>query len=90
MLKVEIGGDGASTDGDEPSHMHTRADLSCTRGYELWLIEQAKARNPDILLYSLSWAVPAWVGNNTYYSDDNIHYQTQVWMRLRTATAVLA
>ena len=27
----------------EPSHEHWRGDLSCTRGYETWLITQAKA-----------------------------------------------
>ena len=36
MCKVEIGGDTESTDGTEPSHMHTRNDLNCTRGYEFW------------------------------------------------------
>lgn len=29
MIKVEIGGDGQSTDGTEASHMHSRDDLSC-------------------------------------------------------------
>ena len=32
ICKVEIGGDTQSTDGTEPSHMHTRDDLNCTRG----------------------------------------------------------
>ena len=99
LLKLEIGGDGQSTDGTEvgpeegscrefdvsayptgpalqPSHMHSRDDLSCSRGYELWLMREAKARNPAILVYGLSWAVPAWVGDGTYYSEDNIAYQT--------------
>ena len=35
ICKVEIGGDTQSTDGTEPSHMHTRDDLNCTRGYEV-------------------------------------------------------
>jgi hypothetical protein len=69
--QVEIGGDGQSTDGTEPSHMHSADDLSCNRGYELWLIQEAKARNPSIQTYGLSWAVPAWVGNGSYYSSDN-------------------
>ena len=56
--------------------MHSRDDLSCSRGYELWLMREAKARNPAILVYGLSWAVPAWVGDGTYYSEDNIAYQT--------------
>ena len=33
ILKVEIGGDTNSTDGAEPSHMHTPTDLNCDRGY---------------------------------------------------------
>ena len=32
ICKVEIGGDTQSSDGTEPSHMHTRDDLNCTRG----------------------------------------------------------
>ena len=39
LIKVEIGGDGQSTDGTEPSHMHSRDDLSCERGYEFWLLQ---------------------------------------------------
>ena len=60
--------------------MHTRSDLSCTRGYELFLVREAKKRNPDILLYGLSWGTPEWVGNGTYYSDDQIAYQT-AWVK---------
>jgi O-glycosyl hydrolase len=46
ILKVEVGGDTNSTSGAEPSHQHTASDLNCNRGYEWWLAEQAKARNP--------------------------------------------
>ena len=41
-LKVEIGGDTNSTDGSEPSHMRTRDDLNFERGYEWWLMVEAK------------------------------------------------
>ena len=75
LLKVEIGGDSQSTDGTEASHMHYRDDLNCNRGYEFWLLEEAKKRNPSIVTYALSWAVPHWVGNDTFFSEDNIHYQ---------------
>ena len=51
QLKVEIGGDAQSTDGTEPSHMHARGDLSCARGYELFLLKEAKRRNPDIVTF---------------------------------------
>jgi hypothetical protein len=46
MCKVEIGGDGQSTNGAEASHMHTRGDLNYERGYEYWLMAEAKRRNP--------------------------------------------
>jgi hypothetical protein len=57
--------------------MHTREDLSCTRGYEFWLLKEAKSRNPNIKTYALSWGVPAWVGNGSFFSADNVFYQTQ-------------
>ena len=93
ILKVEIGGDAQSTDGSEASHMHTRTDLSCSRGYENWLIAQAKKRNPAILTYGLSWAAPHWVGdghgNGTgFYSPDNYVYQTKWLECVRNETDV--
>ena len=57
-LKVEIGGDVNSTDGVEPSHMHSRTDENYDRGYEWWLMKEAKKRNPDILLDCLAWGRP--------------------------------
>jgi galactosylceramidase len=93
VLKLEIGGDTQSTDGSEPSHMHSRGDLSCTRGYEGWLAAEAVKRNPDIKVWSLSWGVPGWVGNSsgnpsTYYCDDQIAYQLS-WLKcLRDAHGV--
>lgn len=80
MIKVEIGGDSQSTDGTEASHKHSRDDLDCNRGYEWWLLEQARSRNPDIVTYALSWAVPKWVGNDHYYSKDNIDYHLS-WLK---------
>ncbi|KAJ9439144.1 putative galactocerebrosidase [Diplonema papillatum] len=64
ILKVEIGGDSQSTDGCESSHMHSKDDLDLTRGYEWWLMVEAKKRNPAIKLYGLPWAFPGWVGND--------------------------
>src|SRR5579885_931530 len=49
-LKVEIGADVNSTDGSEPSHMRTPEDQNYKRGYEWWLMEQARKRNPEIIL----------------------------------------
>jgi len=49
-LLVEVPGDGNSTQGAEPSHMHTKDDVNFSRGYEWWLMREAKKRNPDLLL----------------------------------------
>ncbi len=73
-LKVEVGGDVNSTDGCEPSHMHTRDDENDQRGYEWWLMEEAKKRNPQIILDCLAWGAPAWIGNGKYYSQDMADY----------------
>ena len=73
-LKVEIGGDVNSTDGCEPSHMRTATETNYTRGYEWWLMQQARARNPAILLDSLAWGAPGWIGSGTYYSQDMANY----------------
>ncbi|MCW2502382.1 MAG: galactosylceramidase, partial [Actinomycetia bacterium] len=74
LLKAEIGGDTNSTSGAEPSHQHTAADLDCNRGYEWWLMEQAKIRNPDLRLIGLAWGAPGWIGNGTFWSADMISY----------------
>jgi hypothetical protein len=73
-LKVEIGGDVNSTDGCEPSHMHTRQDENYQRGYEWWLMKEAQHRNPRLLLDCLEWGAPAWIGNGEYYSQENADY----------------
>eukprot|EP00040_Diaphanoeca_grandis_P037435 m.243730 g.243730 ORF g.243730 m.243730 type:complete len:926 (-) comp33818_c0_seq1:380-3157(-) len=80
MIKVEIGGDCQSTSGTESSHMHSRDDLGCSRGYEGWLMAEAKKRNPNIKTWGLSWGVPAWIGGGEYFSSDNIAYQTK-WLQ---------
>ncbi|MFI9643610.1 ricin-type beta-trefoil lectin domain protein [Micromonospora sp. NPDC051925] len=74
ILKVEIGGDTNSTSGSEPSHSHFRGDLDCNRGYEWWIMEQAKLRNPNIKLVGLAWGAPGWIGNGTFMSQDSIDY----------------
>ncbi|GIJ44045.1 galactosylceramidase [Virgisporangium aliadipatigenens] len=74
LLKLEIGGDGNSTDGAEPSHQHTRGDVNCDAGYEFWLAEQAVARNPSIRLAALAWTAPGWIGGGNFWSDDMIAY----------------
>ncbi len=73
ILKVEIGSDANSTNGAEASHMRSRTDSNFTRGYEWWLMEQAKARNPNIKLYGLEWGAPGWFSGG-FWSQDNINY----------------
>lgn len=60
-LKVEIGSDGNSTEGSEPSHMRRADEEDYTRGYEWWLMKEAKRRNPQITLSALAWNFPRWV-----------------------------
>jgi galactosylceramidase len=62
-LKVEIGGDDNSTCGSEPSHAITREELKNpkARGYEFWLMAEARKRNPRILLDCLPWCYPGWI-----------------------------
>ncbi|HUY13454.1 MAG TPA: galactosylceramidase [Terriglobia bacterium] len=73
-LKVEVGSDTNSTDGSEPSHMRSRTDANFDRGYEWWLMEQAQARNPSIILDSLPWGAPGWIGGGHFYSPDMANY----------------
>lgn len=79
ILKVEIGGDTNSTNGAEASHMRSRTDQNYTRGYEWWLMEQAKARNPNIKFYGLEWGAPGWFTGG-FWSQDNITYITN-WIQ---------
>ena len=74
VLFVEVGGDGNSTQGVELSHMHARNDQNYSRGYEWWLMREAKQRNPDMALDACAWSAPAWVGNGQYFSQDMCDY----------------
>jgi hypothetical protein len=84
-LKVEIGGDMNSTDGTEPSHARTRAELEhpqpeCfDRGYEWWLLREARRRNPAIFTDILQWGAPGWIGqgksdSEKFFSQDNADF----------------
>src|SRR5215472_6948600 len=48
ILKVETSGDGNTTSGAEQTIEETPGVINCNAGYEFWLAEQAKQRNPDI------------------------------------------
>lgn len=82
MNKVEIGGDMNSTDGAEPSHMRTRDEENYHRGYEWWLMEESKKRNPEIKLYGLEWGAPNWINpkTNSVWTPENITYILN-WVR---------
>jgi O-glycosyl hydrolase len=80
ILKVEIGGDSDSTCGAEASHERERGELSGRRGYEWWLMHEAKKRNPNIKLWGLEWAAPGWFKGG-FWSTDNITYLLD-WVRL--------
>ena len=73
-LKVEIGADVNSTDGSEPSFMRTPTDYDSGRGYEWWLMEEAKRRNPNIILEVLPWGAPGWVGRESLYTPAMADY----------------
>ncbi|XP_054423157.1 galactocerebrosidase isoform X1 [Pteronotus mesoamericanus] len=83
ILKVEIGGDGQTTDGTEPSHMHYMLDENYFRGYEWWLMKEAKKRNPNIRLMGLPWSFPGWLGqgfNWPYVNRQLTAYYIMSWI----------
>ncbi len=73
-LLVEIPGDGNATQGSMPSHMHTRDDLNCHRGYMWWILQEAKKRNPKLSLDGTGWSAPAWVGKGNFFSQEGVDY----------------
>jgi galactosylceramidase len=79
-LLVEVPGNGNSTQGTEPSHMHSRTDENYWRGYEWWLMSEAKKRNPAITLDACAWSCPGWIGNGRYWSQDMCDYYVK-WIK---------
>ena len=79
-LLVEVPGDGNSTQGSEPSHMHTKDDLNYDRGYEWWIMSEAKKRNKEITLDANGWGCPAWIGNGVFWSQDMCDYYVK-WIQ---------
>nr|WP_121270272.1 discoidin domain-containing protein [Pedobacter schmidteae] len=74
-FKTEIGGDGNTTCGSEPSFARTRAEMESpnyNRGYEYWMMKEAVNRNPNIELDALEWSMPGWF--NGVWSQDNADY----------------
>jgi len=83
-LLVEIPGDGNSTQGSMPSHMHTRDDLNYSRGYTWWILQEAKKRNPDLSLDGAAWSVPGWIGHGKFWSQDAADYYVKWLQGLRS------
>jgi len=79
-LFVEIPGDGNSTQGSELSHMHARNDENYHRGYEWWLMREARQRNPKITLDGVAWGCPNWIGNGNFWSQDMCDYYVK-WIQ---------
>jgi hypothetical protein len=70
VLKLEIGGDAAQSDGAEPSVERSAGQVDCNSGYDWWLAEQAVARDPHITLMGLQWSAPGWIGKSIWDSAD--------------------
>lgn len=70
VLKLEIGGDAAQSDGAEPAVEHAKGQIDCNSGFGWWLAEQAVARNPNITLMGLQWSAPGWVGSTIWDPAD--------------------
>jgi galactosylceramidase len=89
VLYVEIPGDGNSTQGSMPSHMHARDDLNYDRGYTWWVMTEARKRNPHLALDGTIWSAPGWIGDrgprfagsgDPFFSQDTADYYV-TWLR---------
>ena len=73
---MAVGGDAQISCGAEPSAMRQSANISESnfdRGYEHWLMAEARRRNPEIELLGLVYAWPSWIdpdGHSPYSSND--------------------
>lgn len=83
IIKLEIPSSDQSTDGTEYSHSLFPGDLSCDRGYELYLATEALKRNPNIKIYGLPWGFPAYIEP---FSADEINYKIQFMNCLKQVT----
>jgi hypothetical protein len=71
-----VGCDGDTTQGSEPTHARSATDVDLDRGYEVWFMEEATKRRPDIQLSGLEWGIPGWVVKAGMWSQTNIDYLT--------------
>jgi hypothetical protein len=70
VLKLEIGGDAAQSDGSEPSVERSAGQIDCDSGYDWWLAQQAVTRDPHITLMGLQWSAPGWIGKTIWAAND--------------------
>lgn len=88
VLYVEVGSDKNGTQGSEPSHARSREELNkprpayYERGYEWWLMKEAKKRNPEIRFDATAWNAPLWVGVDSggFWSQDMCDYYVR-WIK---------
>ena len=88
VLYVEIGSDKNGTQGSEPAHARSREELDhpqpeyFARGYEWWLMKEAKKRNPEIRFDATAWNSPLWVGakGGGFWSQDMCDYYVS-WIK---------
>jgi Glycosyl hydrolase family 59 len=82
VLKFEIGSDAYSGQGSLPSYNRTGSESVIARGPIVGLVNAAKARNPNVKIYGLTWGTAGWVGSGgpisgcsgNYFSTNNINY----------------
>jgi galactosylceramidase len=60
--------------------MHAKDDLNFSRGYEWWLMREAKTRNPDLTLDACAWGCPGWIGDGNFWSQDMCDYYVK-WIQ---------
>ncbi|XP_072479473.1 galactocerebrosidase isoform X2 [Notamacropus eugenii] len=63
--------------------MHYADDKNFSRGYEWWLMKEAKKRNPNIKLVGLPWSFPGWIGNGLnwpYATPENTAFYVVTWI----------
>jgi galactosylceramidase len=82
-MLVEVPGDGNSTQGSMPSHMHSRDDLDPQRGYTWWVLREAARRNPAITRDAVAWSAPGWIGDGEFWSQDMADYYVSWLLALR-------
>jgi len=64
--------------GAQPYAFQGRHEFS--EGYEWWIINEAKKRNPGITLDGVAWGCPGWIGNGNFLVADMCDYYA-TWIK---------